>query len=132
VYEGKWSALPDFNRLKPVSSGTISNFDIASRKGTEEYGFVFDGLIRIPGDAIYTFYISSDDGSKLFIDDKMEIDNDGLHGMVERNSQVPLAKGFHRIKVMFFERSGGDDLQVEWKGPGIKKGEIPPSFLFKN
>ncbi len=131
VYEGEWSVLPDFNILKPAASGIADSIEISSKKESDKYGFVFDGLIKIPTDGIYTFYISSDDGSKLFIDDKMVIDNDGLHGMVEKNNEVPLAKGLHKIKVLFFERTGGDDLQVEWQGSGFKKEVIPASVLFR-
>jgi len=131
VYDGKWSELPDFNSMKASTTGVAKSFDLGSRKGTEEYGFVFDGLIRIPADAIYTFYISSDDGSKLFIDDKLLIDNDGLHGMIEKENQAPLAKGYHSIRVLFFERSGGDDLQVQWQGLGVRKQPIPGSVLFR-
>ena len=131
VYEGKWSELPEFSKLKPVNSGVINSIDISSKKGSEEYGFVFDGLIKVPADAIYTFYLSSDDGSKLFVDDKMVIDNDGLHGMVEKNAELPLAKGFHSIRILFFERSGGDDLLVQWKGAGFEKSMIPASVLFR-
>jgi alpha-L-fucosidase len=130
-YEGEWSALPDFSVLKPTASGVVGSIDISAKKGGDKYGFAFHGLIKIPADGIYDFYISSDDGSKLFIDDKMIIDNDGLHGMSEKNSSVPLAKGYHKIQVLFFERSGGDDLQVQWKGPGFKKEMIPASVLFR-
>jgi alpha-L-fucosidase len=131
VYEGEWSSLPDFTSLQSASSGVVKSVDISSKQGGDNYGFVFDGLIRIPTDGIYNFYISSDDGSKLFIDDKMLIDNDGLHGMSEKENQVPLGKGFHSLKILFFERSGGDDLRVEWKGPGFKKTTIPSSVLFR-
>jgi alpha-L-fucosidase len=131
VYDGKWTALPDFGSMKPAATGTTKFFDISARKETEEYGFVFEGLIKIPADGIYTFYISSDDGSKMFLDDKILIDNDGLHGMVEKEKEAPLAKGYHSIRVEFFERSGGDDLEVQWQGPGIKKQNIPTSVLFR-
>ena len=123
VYEGEWSKMPEFDSLKPTSSGIIKDFDISSKQGSDNYGFVFDGLIKIPSDGIYSFYISSDDGSKLFIDDKILVDNDGLHGIVEKNNEIPLAKGYHAIKVLFFERSGGDALQVQWKGPGFTEAD---------
>jgi alpha-L-fucosidase len=131
VYEGEWSKLPAFDSLKPISSGIVKDFDIGSKQGSDNYGFVFDGLIKIPADGIYTFYISSDDGSKLLIDDKVLVDNDGMHGIVEKSNEIPLAKGYHRIKVLFFERSGGDALQVQWKGPGFSEQIIPGSVLFR-
>lgn len=131
VYDGEWSALPDFSNLHATTSGVVKTIDISSKQGSDQYGFVFDGLIKIPADGIYTFYISSDDGSKLFLDDQLAIDNDGLHGMVEKNTELPLAKGYHVIKILFFERSGGDDLEVQWKGPGFEKTTIPASALFR-
>jgi alpha-L-fucosidase len=131
VYEGEWSALPDFNSLKPSTSGVANTIDISAKQGSDKYGYVFDGLIKIPTDGVYTFYISSDDGSKLLIDDKVVIDNDGLHGIVDKNNEIPLAKGYHPIKILFFERSGGDALRVEWKGPGFQTKEIPASVLFR-
>jgi alpha-L-fucosidase len=129
IYEGEWSKIPEFDGLKPTSSGIIKDFDISSKQGSDNYGFVFEGLIKIPSDGIYSFYISSDDGSKLFIDDKILVDNDGLHGIVEKNNEIPLAKGYHAIKVLFFEGSGGDALQVQWKGPGFAEQNIPASVL---
>ncbi|HET9826111.1 MAG TPA: alpha-L-fucosidase [Chitinophagaceae bacterium] len=131
IYEGEWSALPDFTSLQPTSSGVLKTIDISSKQGSDKYGFVFDGLVKIPADGIYTFYIASDDGSKLFVDDKLAIDNDGLHGIVEKNSELSLAKGYHPIKILFFERTGGDDLEVKWKGPGFQKATIPASALFR-
>jgi len=131
VYEGEWSKLPEFDSLKPISSGIVKDFDIGPKQGSDNYGFVFDGLIKIPADGVYNFYISSDDGSKLFIDDKILINNDGLHGIVEKSNEIPLAKGYHAIKVLFFEGTGGDALQVQWRGPGFAAQIIPASVLFR-
>jgi alpha-L-fucosidase len=50
---------------------------------------------------------------------------------VEKSNEIPLAKGYHSLKVLYFERSGGDALQVEWKGPGFQKIIIPASVLFR-
>jgi alpha-L-fucosidase len=131
IYNGEWSKLPDFDELSSAAAGIVKTIDISAKHGSDKYGFMFDGLIKIPIDGVYTFYISSDDGSKLFIDDKMVIDNDGLQGLSEKTNEVPLAKGYHPIKILFFERTGGDDLQVQWKGPGFQKKIIPASVLFR-
>jgi alpha-L-fucosidase len=130
AYDGNWNKIPSFDTVK-VSSGAVSNnFELGSRKNTEHFGLVFEGLIQVPADAIYTFYTFSDDGSQLFIDDKLIVDNDGLHGTIEKKGEAPLAKGFHKIRVTFFERTGGDELKVEWEGPGFKKQVIPAGVLF--
>jgi alpha-L-fucosidase len=132
VYDGDFNSLPNFSQLKESAKGTVEDFDISLRKGTDKFAYVFEGFINIPADGIYKFYTSSDDGSQLFIDDKLIVDNDGLHGMLEKSGQAPLARRAHRIKVTFFEKTGGDDLQVQWEGPGIRKQVIPASVLLKD
>jgi alpha-L-fucosidase len=131
VYNGEWSKLPDFDSLRSVVSGVSHGIDISSKKGSEKYGFIFEGFIKVPADGVYNFFISSDDGSKLFIDGNVLVDNDGLHGSNEKNAETPLAKGYHPIKILFFQNTGGDDLQVQWKGPGFEKQLIPAAVLFR-
>lgn len=130
-FEGKWDKLPDFTTLSPAAMGTLANFDISMKRGKEEYAFVFDGWIRIPLDGVYTFYLSSDDGSRMYINDTLTVDNDGMHGEIEKSKDIPLAKGYHKIKVQYFERTGTDNLEVSWKGPGIPKMRIPDVVLYR-
>lgn len=129
VYDGKWNKLPDFSQLKPASGGTVRSIDISARQGKEEYAYVFEGFVKVPADGVYTFFVSSDDGSKLWIDDVL-IDNDGPHALTEKSAEIPLAKGFHSFKLQFFENSGSDELYVHWKGPGFEKIALPGSVLF--
>jgi alpha-L-fucosidase len=129
-YEGIWENLPDFDSLEPVKKGTTSNFDITLRNQNDYFGFQYTGYVLIPRDDVYTFYTDSDDGSKLYIGDKLIVDNDGLHGMQEKKGIAALSKGFHPLKVLYFERSVGNDLKVLIEGGGIKKQIIPDSMLF--
>jgi alpha-L-fucosidase len=131
LYEGKWSQLPDFATLKPVVRNNVSNIDISARKGKEDYGYVFEGLIHIPADGVYTFYLLSDDGSRLLIDNKLAIDHDGRHSATEKSLDIPLAKGYHPVKILFFQGTGGDDLQLEWKGPGFEKKPVPDTAWYR-
>lgn len=72
----------------------------------------------------YTFWTASDDGSKLYIDGKLVVNNDGLHGMRSRSKKVHLSKGVKIIVVDFFQRGGGKGLKVDWAGPGFGKRPI--------
>ena len=129
-FEGDWNILPDFTGLKSVDEGIINNFSLENKKVTDKYGFEFSGYINIPEDGIYTFYLESDDGSKLYLDDKLLIDNDNLHGMIERKGIIALKSGFHLIHINYFESTGEDDLIVSIKIPGKEKQLIPDSYLF--
>jgi alpha-L-fucosidase len=129
-YEGDWNFVPEFKTLKPIKFGITPTFDFSPRDNEEYFGFRYTGYIKIPKDGVYTFFTKSDDGSQLFIGEKLVVDNDGLHGAYEQQGVMPLRAGFHRIVVTFFEKIGGDMLEVYWKGPGIKKELIPENALF--
>jgi len=85
---------------------------------------VFEGLVDIPEAGTYTFYVNSDDGSRLFIGDEQIVDNDGLHGMNEESGAILLGAGMHRIRVDFFERGGGAGCIVSIAGGPLSKQPI--------
>ena len=128
-YEGNWSVLPDFSKLKAKKTGTVSNFSLSPRKRNQDFGFRFDGYINITTTGTYTFYTTSDDGSELYINDSKVVNNDGLHPKREQSGSKYLSKGRHKIQVIFFEHLGKEILDVEYAGPGISKKQIPSNVL---
>src|SRR5690606_22662450 len=84
---------------------------------------------QAPSDGEYTFFTTSDDGSKLFIGTTQVVNNDGLHGAAEQSGKIGLKAGKHAIRVIFFERGGDEVLQVSWQGPGVGKQLIPSGSL---
>jgi hypothetical protein len=129
-YSGNWTSLPDFSLLTPAKSGTETEFSLAAREADDYFAFVFAGYIQVASSGSYTFYTSSDDGSRLWINDQLIVDNDGLHGTQERSGSLSLSPGYHAIEVHFFERNGGANLTVSYEGPSLSKQEIPDSVLF--
>ena len=98
-------------------------------KTRDAFALMFTGHIVIDKPGKYSFFISSDDGSRFYIDGELLIDNDGLHGMVEKKGTVQLTAGLHPIIATYFDNGGGDGLTMSWNGPGIKKQEIPANVL---
>jgi alpha-L-fucosidase len=129
-YEGDWDSLPKFEGLKPVKKGVLPVFDLSPKNKPEYYSFEYNGFLKIQKDGVYGLYLSSDDGSRLYIGDSLLIDNDGLHGMQELNGVIALAAGYHPIRVTFFQKTGGVGFTVGYKGPGIEKQDIPASVLY--
>ena len=78
---------------------------------------------------VYTFYTDSDDGSQLFIGDDLVVDNDGLHSMKEVSGSVALSAGHHPIRVTYFEKNGGNKLNVYLESMKIQKQSIPDNLL---
>jgi len=129
-FEGAWDSIPDFSRLDTVRRGCLNNFSIDNRLQDDNFGFVFKSFIKIPKTEVYGFSTDSDDGSRLFIDNKLIVDNNGLHGLQKAEGFIPLAKGFHSLRVEYFEKGGGNELYVRWRKKDKKWEEINSKYLF--
>ena len=115
----------------PVKKEGIANEISEKVKQREEkYALQFDGYIKINNDGVYTFSTLSDDGSKLFIDGEEIVNNDGEHGAVEAFGKAALKRGFHKIKVVYFDSGGGNELRVYWSNGNKEKESIPGNLLF--
>lgn len=77
---------------------------------------VCEGYITVPSDSVYTFALKSNDGSMLYVDDKMLIDNDKPHGDKEVTAQKALARGLHKVRVEFFDMNNGGCLRLKING----------------
>jgi hypothetical protein len=132
-YEGSsYSVVPDFSTLTPKYAATVSNFDITQANRSDVFAFNFSGYIDVPSDGQYTFYTSSDDGSLLYIDGILVVNNDQQHGIQNRSGTIGLKAGKHAISVGFFQQYGDKVLIVSYEGPGISKQVIPSSLLFRS
>ncbi len=113
-FEGKWTMLPEFSELKPLTNGIVEEIILTVKERTDNYGLVFSGFLQAPETGVYQFILSSDDGSKMVVAGKTLI-NDGLHGMESKTMDVALSKGLQLLEIQFFQGGGGDGLKVEWK-----------------
>ena len=126
--------LPDFSRLRPV--GTISTTKLNVPLQSFEQGFPgvtnrfewfalhYRGAFAVPAAGTYRFRLTSDDGSRLLIDGRQVIDNDGVHGEVQVEESVQLAEGVHSIEVQYFQGPRFDvALVLEMAPPG---GDFEP------
>jgi hexosaminidase len=93
-----------------------------------DFGLRLTGFLRVPRAGIYTFFLSSDDGSRLTVGEGVVVDNDGPHTMAERSGQVALRRGWHPVELRYFRRGGGG-LRLEVEGPGTPRREVPATWL---
>lgn len=118
-YEGSWNTLPDFNTLNFVKTGISSNVNISVRNRDDQFGFLWQGFIKIPVSGTYKFETYSDDGSKLWLSTYNAsstplVNNDGLHGNQYKSGTVTLQAGVYPISIAYFEQGGGQNMQVYW------------------
>jgi plastocyanin len=118
LYEGSWTKLPDFTQLKPHREGAVAdnlvqlNFDDYKN----HYALVFTGRIEAPEPAEYTFYLASNDGSRLVVNGKELIKADGIHAAKVIQAKTSLGKGMHQVRLEYFQADKGADLFLGWKG----------------
>lgn len=96
----------------------------------DSFAMVFRGVIDIPKRGVYRFYTYSDDGSRLSIDNRVVVDNDGSHSAKRVDGNVALEAGLHKIEVVYFEDYMGEVLEVGWSSRSIREELIPDKNLF--
>lgn len=75
----------------------------------------------------YTFRTTSDDGSWLYVDGRLVVNNYGLHGQTTVTGTVTLVPGYHWVSVKFFEYTGDAFTGYQYQTPGGLWGVIPDS-----
>lgn len=95
----------------------------------EMFGLVFTGYVKVAMEGVYTFSITSNDGSRLFIGDSAVADNDGPHGARESAGQIALAAGYHPLRVEYFQAGAGKALEASIEGPGLAKQPLAGDLL---
>ncbi len=113
------------------ATGVMREPSIAGAPDEDHFAYCFSGYLDIPEDGIWWFETISDDGSALYIDGVCVVNNDGSHSPVSVKGQIPLEKGLHPYKLLFFEDYEGQALSWSWKAPGATDfTPIPPARLF--
>jgi mono/diheme cytochrome c family protein len=126
-YRNAWTKLPDFSQFKHEDEGKLPKklFDISPRTRNEAFGFVYEGFLIVPRDGKYTFFLDSDDGSRLSLAGKAIITYDGIHGMGKvQTKTIELKKGRTPVKLEYFQNVFGYGLYVGWSGPGFEKRNL--------
>lgn len=88
---------------------------------TGKCGMIWKGFVQIPTTGGYEFWTSSDDGSVLSIDGEVIVNNDGDHGTVEKSGIAHLQKGWHTIRIVYFNSGGDASLKVQYAPLGDSK-----------
>lgn len=123
--------LPDFSTMEPAASGVAYEFSLDGLTLPREFSVavVFEGFIHIETAGAYNFSLASDDGSKLYINGRTVVDNDGDHGVITASGGIQLEAGRHPIRVEYFNGGGGSWLGAYIEGPGVPRQFIDPNSL---
>jgi hypothetical protein len=116
------TALPDYSAFKPAQTLTCDRINLDPSKGDNEpsglpekkesLGMRFVGIFMVSGEGIFKWRLNSKDGSRMNIDDKTLLENDGIHDASSKTAFVHLGEGVHTIIVDSFNSQGPPVLQL--------------------
>jgi hypothetical protein len=84
------------------------------RYGQKPFSVEWQGYLEASRKGRYTFATVSDDGSQVWIDDTLVVDNGGDHAPIEARGETTLSAGAHAIRVRFYQNRGGYELTLAW------------------
>jgi alpha-L-fucosidase len=125
--EGKYT-------IETVQRGLVEKSDVVTSIELDpicenKCGTIWKGYLDIPQTGGYRFWTESDDGSVLHLDGTMIVNNDGDHGMEEKSGIAYLQKGWHSIKIVYYNAGGGYGLKVRYAPLGMSKRELEEEML---
>ena len=91
----------------------------------EVFSASWAGSLLAVRDGAYTFSTVSDDGSWVYVDGKLVVDNGGRHGPVEARGTTPLRRGVHAILIQYVQEGGGVQLDLRWGRDGQALDLVP-------
>ncbi len=119
---------------KSDQAGIISDFhgiDAQNFGGlTEDFVLIAKGFLNFDKDTLAGLRIWSDDGSRVTIDGKVILDNDGMHGTEVKETNVKLSSGYHPITIEYMQGKGGRYLSFEWKPKDAADWSALPSNAY--
>jgi hypothetical protein len=125
------SSMPDLNAHEPNMAREVDIVDYPETNDkfpgfskAHNFAVRYTGFVQINAPGDYEFTIGSDDGSKLYINDQVIIDDDGLHSYKEKSATKTLSTGYHRLQLEYFQHDGGASIRLMYKGPDSNNQQV--------
>jgi cytochrome c len=97
----------------------------------DNFALTAEGFLFIEQDDNILFQLSSDDGSRMYLNNRLLIDNDGSHGMEAKEAEVALKAGYHSIRIDYFQGGGGRGISLKWaNSKNSEMAVVPENRLF--
>ena len=125
-YEGNFESIPDADQLEPKAEGETIGLDLSVAQRRNNYLIEFLAYLRVERSTNYNFHLTSDDGSRLWIDGKEVVANDGVHGALTAVGRAYLTEGVHEVTVALFNAGGDAELRIEYQGGGVARQLLDP------
>ncbi|MCY3021162.1 MAG: PA14 domain-containing protein, partial [Planctomycetota bacterium] len=134
--EGEYYGSPDFINLKLTRIDPAVNFDWTGKSphpsiGSESYSVRWAGQVKPAHSEVYTFYTWSDDGVRLWVDNKLVVDNWTDHPATENSGTITLGAGIkYDVRLEYFQGWGAAVIALAWSSPSLPREIIPQTCLY--
>ncbi len=136
--------MPDLERLTPIYTFLTSDLNVPTRNYTEgfptpemqavveNFAIRFRAELRVDVPGMYTFELYSDDGSQLYINGKLVVDNDGIHATIGRRGSIRLGTGMHPVEIHYFQ-GPRHAIALQWlyQPPHGYMQIVPPNVIYR-
>lgn len=96
----------------------------------DQFSIRWTGQLEAPTNGEYTFFLESDDGTRLWLDGELIIDAWRTQPATEEKAKRTLAAGRkYDLKLEYFEETGQASVKLRWQGPGLERSIIGKVFL---
>ena len=130
-HRGEFTCTADVTASPVVARGEMPAPSIKDAPDEDHFGYVFEGYLDIPEDALWNFAISSDDGAVLYVEGERVVDNDGSHSAFTTTGLIPLKKGLHPFRLVYLEDYEGQSLFWSWKAPDAERfTRVPETAIY--
>ncbi len=131
------SDFPDYDALIPNYVQLDTQVNVAPTYDTfnglpglyDYFAVRWTGNVFIETAGDVTFYLNSNDGSRLFIDGELLINNGGLHGMQIVQGTTFLEPGHHQLRLEYFDNTSEAGVILSYQPVGEAQQIIPPEVL---
>lgn len=123
-YEQSVSSVGALKGLTPTSTGVVSQIEFPKESRDGLFALALSGYFYAPETTVYTFALTSDDGSQFYLGNSLVVDHGGYHGPTVKYGQIALKEGYYPIYLGYFDGGGGYSLDLE-----VKQGDGEMSII---
>ncbi|TRX70498.1 family 20 glycosylhydrolase [Carboxylicivirga sp. M1479] len=132
LYKGRFKTVKEIQNSSAQNQGTLQNLFIPDTIHRESFGLAFNGYFEAKQKGIYEFALSSDDGSAMYLNEQLVVNNDGIHGKKTEFGAIALKKGLYPFDLLYFQTTGHSQLNITVKQPdGTTLTLFPKDFVLE-